>query len=368
MKARKIVLWTFVALLLSGTLFAVSITEDIRRNGGTLDIEHLQVGPGTSYSIDETESAETAGIRRIEIHSDSPDIHLTASNGATASVRLHGSVRSTSEDSVPHLVQERKGDTLVFRLERASNVTVGFTSSDLVLDAVLPEAYAGALALSGASSDISLQSGHFEELSIRTASGDLDLGTLSVVQALKLETVSGEIDLDDATCTTGAVTSVSGDKTIGTLTAAEGLTLGSTSGATETGTLTARHLDASTVSGDMTVENLKADDVRLAGTSAACRIAALSGSLSATTVSGDMTFDFDAPGRTITVESSSGAVGLRFPDGAGLDVTAQSTSGSVDGNAALSGGEKKEHRWTGTSGDKSVQVRVKTVSGDIRID
>ena len=368
MNARKIALWTLVALVLSGTLFAFSVTEDLRRNGGTISFDQAPIGPGTTYTVDETESAATTGIKHIEIQTDSPDLVITASDGGTASVRLHGSVRTTTEASVPHLVMEQKGDTLVFRLERASNLSVGFHNSNLTLDAALPASYAGMLSLSGASSAIEMKEGHFEALSVQTVSGDLSLGALAVDRTMKLQTASGEIQLDEATCGDADISTVSGDKTIGTLTVGGSATFGATSGATEAEQVSARSVVATTVSGDMTLRRLEAEQARLEGASSALRVEDMTGSLKASTVSGDMSFRFSVPGREVAVESTSGAVELEFPGDAGLDVTAQSTSGAVDGSVSLEGGEKKEHRWTGTSGDKSVKVTAKTVSGDIRLD
>ncbi len=368
MKARKIALWTLVALVLSGTLFAVSVTEDFRRNGGSLSFEQAQIGPGTSYTLDETEAAATAGIRHIEIRSDSPDVIITETDGDTTSVRLHGTVRTTAAASVPHLVMERNGDTLVFRLERASTLSIGFHSSNLSLDVALPAAYAGMLTLSGASSGIEMNAGHFEALSIQTASGDVSLGSLTTEHALKIKTVSGEIRIDKAACGDAEISSVSGDKTIGTLSVASTARLGATSGATEAERISARDVDATTVSGDMTIGSLNASQARFEGTSGAFRIEDMTGALAATTVSGDMAFHFSDPGRDVVVKSTSGAVELDFPDNTGLDVTAKSTSGSINGSVSLAGGERKDHLWTGTSGDKSVRVEIGTVSGNILLD
>jgi len=371
MKAGKIALWTFGALLLSGTLFGFGLMEDARRNNGGFDF-HLgdfgNFGPGESITIDQTEKTDAKQFKRIEIRTDSPDLTVTPQPGTEVSARLSGTVRTTAPKSVPSLVREEKGDTLIFRLQREQTGVIGSFSSNLQLDVFLPEAWHGELILSGSSSDVSLPGGTFSHLAVTTDSGDLTLGTLATEGRFELETASGEISLESADCGQATLKTLSGDKDIGVMTVKGALQMNSASGYTKLGSVTAGNCSINSQSGDIRIEMMTADGIRLSGASAVLTGNSLSGRVDAETASGDVTLSFEKPGDHITVMTSSGSVRIRVPAETGLDVEAGSTSGSVGGSLKLEGGTKKEHVWTGTSGDKAVRVNISTASGNITLD
>jgi hypothetical protein len=69
MRLGKIALWVFVALLVSGIMFAASVASDIEKAGGFDNVFNGKVplGIGTLYTVDEFKEADMTGIRRIQI-------------------------------------------------------------------------------------------------------------------------------------------------------------------------------------------------------------------------------------------------------------------------------------------------------------
>jgi hypothetical protein len=330
MKAGKIVLWTFAALLLTGVLYAFSMAGGTGIGKLTFPFGGIQrFGLGQSVAVDQTETIRPDAFKRIEILTDSPDLAVRVVSGGDAAVHLGGTVRTTSPKSLPMLVMEEKGDTLVFRLVREQQGIFGIYSGNLVLTADLPEGWQGNLVLRSASADIKLDGGEYASLEIGSASGDFSLGALKTTGNLSLETTSGEINLKEAVAGTIRIASQSGDIQAGVL---------------------------------------KADSIALRGASSEIEASDLSGRVEATTASGDVSLTVVNPKDAISVGTASGRVKIKVPAGTGLDVDAGSTSGSVGGSLSLDGGRKAEHAWTGTTGDKAVRIRVNTVSGDISLD
>ncbi len=330
MKAGKIVLWTFAALLLSGMLYVFSTGEGFLKGPLTFALDGMRnFGPGETVEVDQTEVISPDAYQRIEIITDSPDLTIRLISGKDASVHLAGTVRTTSPKNVPVLVKEEKGDTLVFRLMREQQGMIGFYNGSLSLNADLPENWHGNLVIQGASAEIKLDGGNFASVEISSASGDLSLGTLKSAGSLSLDTSSGEITLKEAMAETITISSQSGDIQAGIL---------------------------------------KAAHIRLGGTSSSIEADELYGLVEATAVSGDISLTVANPKESISVGSTSGRIQIKVPAGTGLDVDAGSISGSVGGSLSLEGGKKSEHARSGTRGDKSVKIRVNTVSGDIILD
>ncbi len=327
MKTGKIIFWTIIALLLSGTLLVFGLPEDMKKGALTVSFEDiLNFGPGKTVAIDQTEVMRAEPFKRIEILTDNPDLKVKIVTGNDASVHLSGTVKTTFPGNVPKLVKEEKGDTLIFHLEREQQGSFGFCSGNLVVEASLPDSWHGSLFLEGASSEISLGTGDFASIEIRGASGDLSLGTLKTAGSLVLETASGEIALKDA----------------------------------KAGTIT-----IASQSGDIRAGSLSADSIRFSGASSLVEGLELSGKVEATTASGDISLTMGNPKGSITAGTASGRIRIQVPVGTGLDVDAGSISGTISGNLSLNDGKKTEHAWTGTSGDKSVKIRVNAASGDI---
>jgi lia operon protein LiaG len=128
--------------------------------------------------------------------------------------------------------------------------------------------------------------------------------------------------------------------------------LSTTSGNIETGRMSAGHSDVSSVSGTIRVQGLEGDTTLH-------------------TTSGDIAATFASVPSRIGATSTSGQVALTLPPDAQFSLDAHSTSGDISCGFPLvvaqnkSGGGRRS--LTGTVGNGSGMVSVRTTSGDIRI-
>jgi DUF4097 and DUF4098 domain-containing protein YvlB len=175
------------------------------------------------------------------------------------------------------------------------------------------------LELSGGSTDLRAE-GELGEVSARTASGDVRLGTAT--KKLEVKTASGDVSIG-AMDAGGSVVTVSGD--LGVRRLERNVTARSVSGDVRIGAIRAP-LQLTTTSGDVELENVSAGDVRLQTVSGDVRIGVQRGTrvfIDATSVSGDL----------------------------------NSELGLADSEPAAEGDEPGE----------VVPLHVKTVSGDVKI-
>jgi DUF4097 and DUF4098 domain-containing protein YvlB len=189
---------------------------------------------------------------------------------------------------------------------------------------------------------ISLGRGPELAVTVRCPEGtDIELATQSAdlegrgrLGALAVRSASGGVSLEEATFL--AYTTASGDLTAGGV--AEALTVKSASG----------DVDVRWVGGTGSV-NTVSGDVRIGATSAA---------LAVRTVSGDV--EIEAAGASVVVGSVSGDVEVAAVSGLVLWIDAQSVSGTMTSELDV-GDEPAE------PGGETVELRVRTVSGDVRV-
>lgn len=81
-------------------------------------------------------------------------------------------------------------------------------------------------------------------------------------------------------------------------------------------------------------------------------------------VSGRMILDLRHGPTLVTANTVSGELSIRLPAGSGFDATVGSASGHVvvDGEPLIEDGKRGGHRYTG---DRSVAIKARTVSGDL---
>jgi hypothetical protein len=263
------------------------------------------------------ETGAVAGVGgRIDVDQvqSLPDVTVTDSADGRVKAHLHGTVSSNRSTAEPELIAETRGSTAVLRVDHRSVSTVmGWYRSDLKLEVAIPRGYRGALVIHGVSADIALPPGRtFTVLEVTSVSGDIALGA-STAQSFACHTVSGSL---------------------------------------EAPAMSAKSVDLGSTSGEMTVGGLTGD-------------------LTARTVSGDLELAWTSFSGRIDVGTTSGSVVLGIPAGSGFRLDAGSTSGritsdhpvTVQGSASGAG----RHSLTGGVGSGAGSVRVRTVSGGIRI-
>jgi DUF4097 and DUF4098 domain-containing protein YvlB len=199
-----------------------------------------------------------------------------------------------------------------------------------------------------------------------------------------IHTASGEIDVEGLS---GAVSlaSVSGDVRAGDLTG--GLTVSTTSGEVQLNDIAGK-LDVGTISGDVKLENGKIDGASVSTTSGGVELDGVAGALKLTSVSGDIhvreardgQLDFSttsgeieyqgslARASTNKLDSISGDVNLRLPDANGFRLDASTVSGDLTSEFELRDAQTGRRSLSGVAGDGSATLTVDTTSGDISIE
>ena len=123
---------------------------------------------------------------------------------------------------------------------------------------------------------------------------------------------------------------------------------------------------ATSSSGSLQVEAVTGN-VRVGATSGSVILRDIGGRVSATSSSGGIAVDTGMIGGDWDLNAVSGGVRMTVPASAGLNVTARASSGRVTGPAWLTIGEGR-NSGTGTQGDGTYKLNIRTSSGDIRLD
>jgi DUF4097 and DUF4098 domain-containing protein YvlB len=171
------------------------------------------------------------------------------------------------------------------------------------------------------------------DLELETHSSDLQAhGTLGEVA---VRSASGDVSLSDAQALT--FTTASGDLGAGAIAGA--LTVKGASG----------DIDVRSVGGPATINTVSGD----------VRIGSTDGSALVNAVSGDI--ELEATGGAVRVSAVSGDVNVAARPGLALWIDAQSVSGTMQSDLEVA------DLPTAASGESPVELRVRTVSGDVRI-
>ena len=195
--------------------------------------------------------------------------------------------------------------------------------------------------------DYELQVPRGFSVSVTTASGDLWLEDLAGSQTVN--TMSGDVTVASLGSTASDAQSVStksGDVIAAELTGE--VTLNSLSGDVSVNGFTGL-LRVSTQSGD----------IEVSGGRGSVQLRAMSGDISAQLV--------EVGDEPLRLTSVSGDAHLVVPADVSLDVSAASTSGDARVDLELDGGERGEHRVTGTCNGGRVRTELSSVSGDVQI-
>jgi hypothetical protein len=209
---------------------------------------------------------------------------------------------------------------------------------------------------------ISVPSG--AQADIHTASGEIDVEGLS--GAVSLATVSGDVR---ATELTG------------------GLKVSTTSGEVELSDIAGK-LDVESISGDVKLEDGNVDGAIVSTTSGEIALDGVSGALKLVSVSGDVQvgdardgqLEFSttsggieyegslAPRSANKVDSISGDVQLRLPESSGFRLDASTVSGDLSSEFELRDGGPSLRSLSGVAGDGSATLTIGTTSGDISVE
>jgi len=260
---------------------------------------------------------ETPGAVRVRIALGSGDVRIDAIPETTTEVEL---VALEDDDATRAAVaqavveaRERSGRTeIVVELPRKSGWSFLGRGPSVGVRVRCPEG--AEVDVSSASADVTA-TGRLGDVEAKTASGDV---AVDVVAGLKVATASGDVTVGEATGK-GSVKTASGDVAVRLCQGALSLNL---------------------ASGDVVVTEAR-------------------GPLSVATVSGDQEIGSVEAG-AVKLQSVSGDVRVGVKPGLKVWIDATSVSGSMTSELAMGGESAAE-------GDAQVELRARTVSGDVRI-
>lgn len=221
------------------------------------------------------------------------------------------------------------------------------------------------------SGDALLEGLTLEELSLRTASGDLTLENVVVENSLRLVTKSGDARWSGS-AVQAEISSASGNLTLENVRVRDHARLASTSG-DMIWNGECDQVELSTTSGNLTLDGLTvrqharitstSGDVRWEGQCPETEISSISGdltvegpfpALSLNTVSGDVQLRPDGAFQRIALKSTCGSVGVELPEDVHPQIRCHTVSGNID-------------RIPESQPDSASLLDVNTVSGDITI-
>lgn len=270
---------------------------------------------------------DPAVSKRFEIFDSSLDVHLLPSPDGMVHLEYSSSDRWVCEitgESVVTVRRSRKNAASeqynfdIFGMKFSFNKPdLRFFTENVCLKLLLPASSPVAVCVNTASGDLKAEGVRLSSLSVKLASGDVDLRDVEAEERLGAATASGDVDASRISAADISLTSASGDVDISCI---------------RCGTLTAK-----SASGDVDIGGASPAEKLVVGTA-----------------SGDVAASLKIPCPNLSLETVSGDVDLTLPGPESLyTVVARSNSGSIhiDGDAI-----------TGPN-----QVRVKALSGDIDV-
>lgn len=196
---RRAAMWLFLIMIASYSI-AYSAVRDMdiawdEVNGLVVNDGVVLFSEGDRSDLMESENVNIDQVSRIEVKGISADIRVVPEKRADAFAELKGYYVAKSNYVPPKLVVTKYEDTLRIEVEHKKQmVSSNRVSLDLIV--ILPESYEGSLSIEGVSSDVNVEFGEFEELIIRTVSGDVRTESANA-NRIEVNTTSGEVELQE---------------------------------------------------------------------------------------------------------------------------------------------------------------------------
>ena len=290
---------------------------------------------GGSYKLVDQELAG----KHLELVAGNSDVEVRSWDGDTIKVEAiqHGGARGDYQVNVEHMgdvvrIDESAGNWfclfcsrgISYRIEvpKSADASLQTTSGAIDINGL-----AGAVTLASTSGDI-----HADDLAggltVNTTSGEVRLS--SIHGRLQVETISGDVQLSDGAVNGATVSTTSGE-----------IGLDGVNG----------ELQISTISGDISVRDAKASQLDIS------------------TTSGEISYDgaFQA-GTDSKVSTISGDVDLTLPEDSSFSLNASTVSGDISNQFDMPSAQDDQRSLSGVVGSGGPTLTVETTSGDISLD
>lgn len=397
---KRIIVWLLMLMagsyIIAGALFFISGDAQSFKPGETFQGIY-------DKTIDETQTLDMEGLENLIITSMSTDINLIPTEEETIRAHLHGGIPCSNKKYMPTMTTEANGNNAEIRVEWPNVLVVGYMMSNIKLDIYLPKAYQQDLTLKTSSASIQFSELTLRNLNCTSTSGDLR-GVLAVTENTNFKSSSGTYETGIRASNTFTMESTSGDFRSGSV-ETEKFTRISSAGATNIKSLTCTDFNHNSTSGDLRLDYIRSVNSKIETSSGTVRISGENtGDIKIKTTSGDITWldsnaknvqvDTSSGKTTLTglagdlelksssgdpkvqfgrlegqvkIETTSGRVEVKLPEGSEFNLSCHTNSGSikVKGFEVTTSGKNTEDELTGTVGSNKNTVRIETSSGDI---
>ncbi|ART75362.1 DUF4097 family beta strand repeat-containing protein [Sutcliffiella horikoshii] len=316
---KKVLSFLFVLILLviGATVVFGQLKETFSFNFSTSPIEQ-----------EETVSGSEA--ENIEIRATSADIKVVSVEREDIYAKLSGDVSEKNKGKYKLIVKEVDG-TIQIEVEQPNmEFQIGTNITSLKVEIEVPEKTYTELSTISTSSDIQMSGLQVNSLRTEVTSGDIMVENITIKDSYFIELTSGDVRIEN--------------------TEAKNITIEGTSG-------------------DITFKEVLAD-LQVDTTSGDINVWGVEGNVDVETTSGDIEIDNKRVTGNLEVEVTSGDVSVKFdenPSSLAVDFKGRSGKGTVNLDG-MQYKEKSERNIEGQIGDGEFLLKVRTTSGDFRLN
>lgn len=361
---KKLTLWLLI-IMVSG--FAIGAA--ILFSTGSIGFSSEGIFSFTGkypIEVNEEKTIYLEGINSLKVESVSTDINFILTDGNELRAHLHGGINSSRKDYIPELDAQTSGSAGMIKLKWPSGGVIGFYSSNLKLDIYIPSKYSESLEIASTSADITIGGLTLSNFRAGSVSGDFRIDDIKATD-FSVGTTSGRGRINKIVCDNFTFTSISGDLTADTITAGNTAKLGTTSGNFRFTSLEGTNVEFTSISGDLAANGLRSQRSVIGTTSGKIAVENLTGDATISSVSGDVRVVCSNIANNISTSTASGDVDITLLQDSEFNLDFSTASGSYKNNFSMTYSNNSKRSVTGSSGNSSNTISVKTISGDLEI-
>lgn len=355
------------------------------------------------YNLNETLSIDLDSIDTIVFEISSPnmlggfssfdlDTLIEGGSSSNMELRLDGTIHTNKEKTVPQLLTDESGSSLVVSLY-PQNVTVfGVVSRGLAsFSALIPESFTGNIEVVSSSRDLEIVALNVNDFSAYASSGDIVVEDISA-NSISVRSSSGEIDANNLYSSGDIyIKASSGDINIGSSESNSNTEIDLSSGDLFADSIISANIEIKSSSGKLEISNVVCEEEffirassgdielgevdafesRIESSSGSIDIDSLRGGVSHNSSSGNITIGIAEITRDIDLSCSSGRVRVYIPENSNYDLDLKTNSGriSVDDPVLMTlDNDDDRDEVIGKVNDGGPLLRVRCSSGNISVE
>ncbi len=317
MKKALSFLFVLILLAIGATVVFGQFKETFSFNFSTTPIEQVETVSGSD-------------VENIEIRATSADIKIVSVDREDIYAKLSGNVSEKNKDKYKLKVKEVDGNVHIEVEQPKMEFQFGTNITNLKLEVEVPAKTYTEVSTYSTSSDIHMSGLQVGSLRTEVTSGDILVEGVKITDNYSIELTSGDVRIENTEAKAIAIEGTSGDITF------------------------------KEVLGDVQVDTTSGD----------INVWGVQGNIDLETTSGDIEIDNERVTGNLEVEVTSGDVRVQF-DESPTSLTVDFKGGSGKGTVNLDGMqyvEKSEKSIEGQIGDGEYLLKVRTTSGDFRLN